>query len=320
MKEPTRPNVKTKAPRIEAPGKTASRGNFEPAASEGDDAELAKWFAQIEKAARTGNPDDPKEGKAHKLIRELVGGPVGNAEGELVDPFLIHEAAESGNFSKLAKFPSELKLAQALRRKYLSDGRPKPKTFKEKQQQLREQLGSFLQKVRSSGYNPPTPQQEGRTAGDTHAANDLRHERHVTGARAETTQRQPKQLSSHELRKFLAHAKAHPWDSKGDVGPSDHIKKTFARWLKLGLARTDIIAAQENLAQAYSTEISRNPDRRIEELVVRPHSLPPGAKRALSTSLVSELTPQELEQKRAIEREKKQRQRSRPKSAKLTRD
>ena len=160
-------------------------------------------------------------------------------------------------------------------------------------------------------YDSASPQEEGRAAGDTHVAEDLRHDTHATEARAETTQPPAKQLSSHELRKFLAYAKAHPWDSDGDVRPSDHIKKKFAKWLKLGLSRTDIVMAQENLAQAYATEISRDPTKRVKELVVRPHTLPPGAKRALSARLVSELTAEELEIKRAIERDKKQRQRQR---------
>jgi hypothetical protein len=325
MKEPTRPNAKTKAPKIRAPGKAASRAAFETGASERDDAELAKWFARIEKAARAGDDNGRQDQAAHPRIRARIGGPVGNAEGALVHEFTILEAAETGDFSKLTKYPSELKRAQALHRKYQRDeqavaSKSKPRfSWKEERLLLIQQTAAFIRALQSregSSYNPSTPQQEGRTAGDNHAAKDLRHEKNVTGARAETTQRQPKQLSSHERTKFLAYAKAHQWDSDSDVRPSDHIKKNFAKWLKLGLARTDIIAAQENLAQAYSTEISRNPDRRIEELVVRPHSLPPGAKRALSTSLVSELTPQELERKRAMERDKKQRQRlkKKPKS------
>jgi hypothetical protein len=159
-----------------------------------------------------------------------------------------------------------------------------------------------------SGYSPSSPRKEGRTAGDIHADKSLRHEKH-TGARTETTQRQPKSLSSQELKRFLAYAKSHQWDSNGDVRPSDFIKKTFARWLELGLSRTNIVAAQANLAQAYATEISRNPERRVEALIVRPHSIPPGEKRALSARLVSELTAAELELKRAMERDKKQRQR-----------
>jgi hypothetical protein len=137
-------------------------------------------------------------------------------------------------------------------------------------------------------------------------------------ARAETTRRLTKALRPHELSEFLAHAAAHPWDSNGSVRPSDHIKTQFAKWLKLGLSRSDLVTAQPNLAQAYATETSRNPARRIKGLVVRPHKLPPGAKPAISMRPVWQLTKKELEAKRTLEREKKQRQRHRQKNATFT--
>jgi hypothetical protein len=137
-------------------------------------------------------------------------------------------------------------------------------------------------------------------------------------ARAETTQRLIKALRPHELTEFLAHAAAHPWDGNSGVRPSDHIKTQFAKWIALGLSRTDIVAAQPNLAQAYATETSRYPERRVKGLVVRPHKLPPGAKPAISMRPVWQLTKKELEAKRALERAKKQRQRQRQKDATLT--
>jgi hypothetical protein len=326
MKEPTRSTDKTKAPKIRAPRKAASM-DVVMDASDVEYAEVARLIARLE--ITIGDLDGPQDRDAQSRITAL-GRAIGNAEGELVDPSKIVRAAKTGDFSELTKYPPELKLARALHRRYQRDEQiaPRAKTsttrspnWEEERRLLIEQTQAFVRSLLTrggSGYSPSTPQQEGRTAGDNHAANDLRHERNVTGARAETTQRQPKQLTSHERQKFLAHAKAHQWDSRGDVRPSDHIRKTFARWLKHGLlARADIVAAQANLAQAYSTEISRNPERRIEEIVVRPHGLPPGAKRALSMSLVSELTPQELERKRAMEREKKQRQRLRKKPKNL---
>lgn len=131
-------------------------------------------------------------------------------------------------------------------------------------------------------------------------------------------EKEEKQLSPCELEEFLAFAKAYPWDSNSGVRPSEHIKTKFAKWLKRGLSRSNIVEGQKNLAGAYATEVSLDPSKRVEELVVRPHTLPPGAKRALSARLVSELSPQEREQKREMERQKKRRQREQRKNPMLS--
>jgi hypothetical protein len=143
-------------------------------------------------------------------------------------------------------------------------------------------------------------------------------QRTIRYAGIETAQRSERQLSPRQLSEFIAYAAAHAWDSNSGVRPSDHIKTQFAKWLALGLSRADIIAAQPNLAQAYATETSRYPARRVKGLIVRPHKLPPGAKPALSTRPVWQLTKKELEAKRALERAKKQRQRQRQKNPTLT--
>ena len=131
----------------------------------------------------------------------------------------------------------------------------------------------------------------------------------VAPAAAETTRRAEPQLSAAELEKFMAHAKAKPWDSTSGVAPSKHIRTRFAEWLGRGLGRVHIAAAQPNLASAYAAEVSRNPAKRVEGLAIRPHKLPPDAPRPLSMRRAAELTEEELAAKRAHGREQKRRSR-----------
>lgn len=88
-------------------------------------------------------------------------------------------------------------------------------------------------------------------------------------------------LSAADLAAFMAHAASHQWnpESKPKVAPSAFIKETFKKWLGRGLALTDVKAAQENLAGAYSTEVSREPSKRVKGLYVRPHKLAAGRPR-----------------------------------------
>jgi hypothetical protein len=134
-------------------------------------------------------------------------------------------------------------------------------------------------------------------------------QRKIADAGIEIVARPERRLNPRQLSAFMAHAAANPWDSNSGVAPSAHIKTTFKKWLGRGLWREHIVKAQPNLAGAYAAEVSRDPSKRVEGLVVRVHKLPPGAKRALSMRLVAEMSEEERELKRAIDRERKQRQR-----------
>jgi len=117
--------------------------------------------------------------------------------------------------------------------------------------------------------------------------------------RAETA---PK-LSEAELAAFKAHAAANQWnpESEPKVSASAFIKETFKDWLGRGLTRKHIFDAQENLAGAYSTEVSRDPRKRIEGLIASREKLPVGAPRPPSIRPVAELS----EKEKAERREKK---------------
>jgi hypothetical protein len=129
----------------------------------------------------------------------------------------------------------------------------------------------------------------------------------IRDAGVETAQRSVRQLSDRELSRFFAHAAANKWDSNSGVAPSAHIKSTFVKWLGRGLWREHIVKAQPNLANAYATEVSRDPSKRVEGLAVRPHKKPAGSPRPLSVRLVAELSEAERELRREAERTKKQR-------------
>jgi hypothetical protein len=131
----------------------------------------------------------------------------------------------------------------------------------------------------------------------------------------------PARLSDIQLKEFQAYAKAHPWEAKHKFTASEFIRERYKKWLGkrdeqgnwIGAAlwREDIADTQvePKLAAAYSTEVRRHPERAVDGIYVRPHKLPEGAKRAVSARLVSELSPDELDQKRERERQKKGRSR-----------
>jgi hypothetical protein len=116
-------------------------------------------------------------------------------------------------------------------------------------------------------------------------------------------------LSAADLAAFMEHAASHQWNPESGVAPSAFIKKTFKKWLKRGLALTDIRAAQSNLAGAYSAEISRDTTKRVKGLYVRPHKLPAGAPRAAVVLVrhVADLSEEKAAKRRVSERTKKSR-------------
>ena len=129
-------------------------------------------------------------------------------------------------------------------------------------------------------------------------------------AAAETTRpAPPPKMSKAALAAFKAHAAKHQWNPESGVAPSAHIKTKFKKWLGRGLKLKDVHDAQENLAGAYSKEVSRDPSKRIKGLYVRPHKLPAGTPRPLALRLVSELSEEEKAQKRANDAARKRRQR-----------
>jgi tetratricopeptide (TPR) repeat protein len=137
----------------------------------------------------------------------------------------------------------------------------------------------------------------------------------ATAAEVESARPPDKRLSPGQLKAFLAHAAANPWDSDSGVAPSAHIKTTFKKWLGRGLWREHIVKAQPNLAGAYAAEVSRDPGKRVEGLAVRPHKKPAGSPRPLSVRLVAELSEPERELKREAERMRKKRWRQKTASA-----
>jgi hypothetical protein len=107
-------------------------------------------------------------------------------------------------------------------------------------------------------------------------------------------------LSEADLAAFKAHAAAHQWnpESKPKVAPSAFIKETFKDWLGRGLTRKHIFDAQENLAGAYSTEVSRDPSKRVAGLITTRETLPVGAPRPPSSRPVAELSEEKKAEKR----------------------
>jgi hypothetical protein len=131
----------------------------------------------------------------------------------------------------------------------------------------------------------------------------------------------PKRLSEADLAAFKAHVAANPWDKKQHT-PSAYIGTICKAWLGRGLRRADINALPGTLGHAYAAEISRNPARRVEGLIERPHKLPAGTprpQRSVSISpsrppsarLVSELSEEEKIEMRRQNREKQRRYRQR---------
>jgi hypothetical protein len=107
-------------------------------------------------------------------------------------------------------------------------------------------------------------------------------------------------LSKTELAAFMTHAASHQWnaESKPKVAPSAFIAETFKDWLGRGLRLKHIRAAQKNLASAYSTEVSREPSKRVAGLSVAQEKLPVGAPRPPSIRPVAELSEKEKAEKR----------------------
>jgi len=79
-------------------------------------------------------------------------------------------------------------------------------------------------------------------------------------------------LTEAELAAFMEHAKSKPWKADGKVAAFEHIETTFAAWLGRGLMLEHVRKAQENLAAAYSSEVSRDPTKRVQGLGTRPHT------------------------------------------------
>ena len=131
-----------------------------------------------------------------------------------------------------------------------------------------------------------------------------------TDASAQATQ-PPVRLSETDLAEFRACAAANPWHPDMLTAPSAHITNFFEPWFGRGLTVEIIASADADLIAAYKAEIIRNPRKRIRALT-KPHKLPTGAKRAISSRLAVELTPEELEEKRRYHREYKQRKRQVP--------
>jgi hypothetical protein len=139
--------------------------------------------------------------------------------------------------------------------------------------------------------------------------------------KAEVARRAAPKLSEAQLTAFKKHAAANQWnpESKPKVSPSAFIKETFKEWLGRGLTRKHIEDAQENLAQAYSTEVCRSPSARIDGLYVRPHKLPAGTPRLVVTVRrvrhVADLPEKEAASERAKKTETQRRWRTKRQSA-----
>jgi ApaG protein len=105
-------------------------------------------------------------------------------------------------------------------------------------------------------------------------------------------------LSEAALAAFKAHAKENQWNPESAGSPSAFIKETFKKWLGRGLRLKDIRDGQKNLAGAYSTEVSRDPSKRVKNLIVTLEKLPAGAPRPASSRPVAELSGKEKAEKR----------------------
>jgi hypothetical protein len=134
----------------------------------------------------------------------------------------------------------------------------------------------------------------------------------------------PERLSKAQLAEFRAYAKANPWSAKHRFTASYFIEHHYQKWLgrKDGkgnwigpaLWREDIVDVEPKLAAAYATEVRRHPYRSIPSLYVRPHKLPEGITRTVSSRLVSELGADELARKREIGRTRTRKWRERTKN------
>lgn len=111
-------------------------------------------------------------------------------------------------------------------------------------------------------------------------------------------------LSESAQREFSIYAKANRWISRSGISPTEHIRTHFGTWLAQGLMRKHIAAVQEDLADAYSAEIGRYPDRRISELGIEPRTtLSAAAPRSPSTRPVAALSEEEAAARRQARNE-----------------
>ena len=142
-------------------------------------------------------------------------------------------------------------------------------------------------------------------------------------------------MNEEDLRQLAQQTKANPWSSELARSPSEFVSAIYEKWLgKKRLMREQISAAgAPMLMAAYSTEINRHPERRLEHLGERPHtrhgSLPKHLPKAPSNTWVptAELSEEQRIARRRIEAKKKRDQRAkkqpktmkRPSKRRLTR-
>ncbi|MEI9899253.1 MAG: hypothetical protein WDN31_02950 [Hyphomicrobium sp.] len=102
----------------------------------------------------------------------------------------------------------------------------------------------------------------------------------------------PPRLSEEQLAEFRAYAKAHPWPGDRSLSPSEYIAEHYKKWLgkrtisgkrsRPTLRRSDLARIDPVLAEAYSQEIRRHPERVVGGLYTQPHKQPVGIPRAIS--------------------------------------
>jgi hypothetical protein len=127
----------------------------------------------------------------------------------------------------------------------------------------------------------------------------------IKEAATEATKPTTPKLSKAELAAFKEHAAKHKW-IPDSVAAAEHIKTTFADWLGRGLTLAQVRKAQDNLAGAYSTEIGRDPSKRVEGLGTRiytrrskkPKTAPAVKVPSSKWIPVSELTEEQAEARR----------------------